>query len=116
MTFFRVNYNDLSPYVSELNISYKENFNSQTNAAGDTMVDWKSTKRIVEVKLIPMKMFYYSMFSDVIGFENEIEYLDPKTQQLNVINAILPSNAVSFYTIQDRNQLLNAVTLTFEEL
>ena len=54
MEYFRINGIDFSPFVSSLKVNSEVNYNAQTNAAGNTVVDYINTKRKIEVGIIPM--------------------------------------------------------------
>lgn len=54
MTYFKINDIDYSMYVNELKVSKEANYNAQTNAHGDTVVDFINSKREIEVGIIPL--------------------------------------------------------------
>ena len=54
MSYFKINNVDYSMYVNELKVSKDVNYNAQTNAAGDTVVDYVNKKRTIEVGIIPL--------------------------------------------------------------
>ena len=62
MAYFKINDIDFSDYVNELKINKSANYNVQTNAAGDSVVDYINKKRTIEVGIIPL----YS--DDMIAF------------------------------------------------
>ena len=45
MAYFKINGVDYSMYVNALKVSRECNYNAQTNANGDTVVDYINTKR-----------------------------------------------------------------------
>ena len=117
MAYFKINDVDFSHCVNKLEIKEKANYNAQTNAAGDTVVDYINHKRQVTVGIIPLtdEDMQHLLFA-TINFEMTISYRDPHNGHLDTINCILPENAVSYYTIQTGKTLFNAFTLTFTEL
>lgn len=54
MAYFKINGVDYSMYVKELKINKNVNYNAQTNAAGNTVVDFINAKRTIEVGIIPL--------------------------------------------------------------
>ena len=54
MAYFKINDIDFSDYVNELKINKSANYNVQTNAAGDSVVDYINKKRTIEVGIIPL--------------------------------------------------------------
>lgn len=118
MAYFKINNTDYSQYVNSLDISTKSNFTSQTNAAGDTVVDYIGKKREISVGIIPLNANdIKSLLADIEAFSVSISFLNPKTNELEEgVNCIIPSNAVSYYTIQADKVLTKAFSLTFTEL
>ncbi len=118
MTYFKIGDKDYSMYVNALNISTDTNYNAQTNAAGDTVVDYINKKRSIEVGIIPLNdAVMADLQADIEAFNVSISYLDPKTKLLaENVNCIVPSNKVEYYTIQINKVMYKALTLTFTEL
>ena len=54
MTYFKIDNTDFSMYVNELKIKTNANYDIQTNARGDSVVDYMGKKRIIEVGIIPL--------------------------------------------------------------
>jgi hypothetical protein len=54
MAYFKIGEIDFSPYVNSLKINKSANYNAQTNAAGNTVVDYINSKRTIEVGIIPV--------------------------------------------------------------
>lgn len=118
MTYFKINNNDYSKYVNGLKVITNNNFNSQTNAAGDTVVDYINEKRTIEVGIIPLDdAVMANIKADIKKFNVSISYLDPDTKTLaEGINCIIPSNEIEYYSIRVGNVMYKAFTLQFEEL
>lgn len=118
MTYFKIGNNDYSMYVNALKVVKNNNYSAQTNAAGDSVVDYINKKRIIEVGIIPLNdTIMKRLQEDIDKFNVSISYLNPKTKALeNNINCIIPSDEVEYYTIQINKKMFKALTLTFEEL
>ena len=115
--YFKIGNNDYSMFVNELRVSTNNNYNSQTNAAGNTVVDYINKKRTIEVGIIPLNDdIMKQLKADIAAFNVNISYLDPDTQELSTINCIIPDNEVNYYTIQADKVLFEACNLVFEEL
>ena len=118
MAFLMINGKDFSPYVRELKVKKAANYNSQTNAAGDTVVDYINTKRTIEVGIIPLtdaQMLQLQL--DIAAFNVSLTFLNPQTNTLEEnVSCIIPETDVEYYTIQSNKTMFNGVTLTFTEL
>ena len=55
MSYLKINGVDYSMYFNELKITKNANFNSQTNARGNKVVDLVNHKRVIEVGIIPIE-------------------------------------------------------------
>jgi hypothetical protein len=118
MTYFKIGDKDYSMYVNALNVSTDTNYNAQTNAAGDTVVDYINKKRSIEVGIIPLNdAVMADLQADIEAFNVSISFLNPNTKLLEEnVNCIIPSNKVEYYTIQTNKVMYKALTLTFTEL
>ena len=118
MAYFKINNVDYSMYVNELNIKKAHNFNAQTNAAGDTVVDYINSKREIEVGIIALTSSVMPQLLEAIdGFNVSISFRNPKTNALEEnVNCIIPDNEVEYYTIQADKVMYNGLNLTFTEL
>lgn len=118
MAYFKINGIDFSSCVNELSIKRKNNYNAQTNAAGNTVVDYINVKRQISVSIITLDEADTKKVLDAIeGFNVLISYRDPKTQALvENVNCIIPDHEVDYYTIQDEKVLVNDFKLKFTEL
>lgn len=118
MAYFKINNKDFSKYVNALNIETNNNYNAETNAAGDTVVDFINKKRVIEVGIIPLDATAMaSLKTEIEKFNVTISFLNPTTKTLqNNVNCIIASDAVEYYTIQVDKVMYNAFTLQFEEL
>lgn len=118
MAYFKIGTTDFSPYVNQLKVGTTNNFYSQQNAMGDTVVDYINTKKTIEVGIIPLNDTAMAALQTAIAdFNVSISYRDPKTNQLvSDLNCIIASNDVEYYTIQVNKVMYNAFTLTFTQL
>ncbi len=117
MAYFKINNVDFSQYVNKLNVSKSANYNAQTNAAGNTVVDLINHKRTIEVGIIPLTDDSMQQLQTLLdSFNVTITYLNPRTKALDSINCIIPSNNIEYYTIQVGKVLYNAFSLEFIEL
>lgn len=118
MAYFKINDTDYSAYVNELKVNKEAHYNSQTNAAGDTVVDYINSKREIEVGIIPLDdAAMAKLQADIDAFNVSISFLNPRTKALeNGVNCIIPSNNVEYYTIRANKTSFKAFTLKFIEL
>lgn len=117
MAYFKIGSTDFSNIVNELKIDKTSNYNSQTNAAGDTVVDYINTKRIIEVGIIPLDDTDMANLQTAINdFKVMISFRNPRTNQLETIFCIIPENGVEYYTIQANKVMYKAFKLKFIEL
>jgi hypothetical protein len=118
VTYFSINGENFSPYVNKLVVTKQANYNAQTNAAGNTVVDYINTKRTIEVGIIPVDEEVMEWLQQAIsGFSVEISFLNPQTKDLEEdILCIIPEDKVEYYTIQSNKTLFKAFNLTFTEL
>lgn len=118
MAYFKINGVDYSMYVNALKVSRVCNYNAQTNANGDTVVDYINTKRNIEVGIIPLRdSDLRSLMNAIDGFSVSISFLNPNTGVIEEnVPCIIPSSEVEYYTIQSNNVKFNGFNLTFTEL
>lgn len=118
MAYFKIGDVDFSSCVNTLKITRSNKYNAQTNAAGDTVVDYINRKRSFEVGIIPLddeKM--QALMAAIDNFNVSISYRDPQTGALaEGVNCILPTNDIDYYTIQVDKVRYKAFTLKFTEL
>lgn len=118
MAYFKINNVDYSKYVSELKIEENTNYNSQTNAAGDTVVEYINKKRTIEVGIIPIDADdLKALMTAIDSFSVNISFINPKTNQLvSNVNCIIPTTNIEYYTIRVNNTMTKAFNLSFIEL
>ena len=117
MSYFKIDGVDFSMYVNELSVSNSAVYNAQTNAAGDSVVDYINSKRKISVGIIPLNdAVMASLQAAIEAFNVGITYRDPQTNNLTTLDCIIPENEVNYYTIQAGKVMYNAFSLTFIEL
>ena len=118
MSYFKINGRDYSNIVGSLKVDKKHTYNAQTNAAGNTVVDYINAKRTIEVGIIPLdSVDMLPLQLDISAFSVSISFLNPYTNTLEEnIPCIIPSNGVEYYTIQTNKVSYKGCTLTFTEL
>lgn len=118
MAYFKIGETDFSMYVNQLNIETNTNYNAQTNAAGNTVVDYTNQKRTIEVGIIPLdSAAMVALQAAIKAFSVSISFLNPVTNELEEnVSCIIPDNGVEYYTIQAGKTMFNAFSLTFIEL
>jgi hypothetical protein len=118
MAYFKIGNVDYSGICSGLEVKTATNYNAQTNAAGNTVVDYINKKRTIVVGIIPLNdTEMLKLQQSLAPFSVAISFRDPTTNTLeeNVV-CIIPDNAVKYYTIQEGKVSYNALSLTFSEL
>lgn len=117
MEYFKINNVDYSLYVNSLEVSKESNYTAQTNAAGNTVVDYINTKRTLKVGIIPIDDSVMAHLQAAISsFSVSITYREPLTNTLETISCIIPKSNVDYYTIQINKVNYKAFTLEFVEL
>jgi hypothetical protein len=118
MTYFKIGNKDYSMFVNELKVDKDVNYNSQTNAAGDTVVDYINSKRTIEVGIIPLNdTTMAALQSDLDAFNVSISFRNPKTNTLEEnVNCIIPSTGIEYQMILVNRVLYKELSLKFIEL
>lgn len=118
MTYFKIGDQDFSNRVSKLKVQKTSVYNAQTNANGDSVVDYINSKRTISVEIITLDAAeMVKVQSAIAAFSVSLSFLNPETNTLETgVNCIIPSNEVDYYTIRDDKTLTRAINLTFTEL
>lgn len=119
MAYFKINGHDYSIYVNKLIIDTKHKYTARENAAGTLMVKYITKKKALQVGIIPLDADTVStLLTDLNdgAFTKKVEFLNPQTNALEMINCIIPVNSIEYYTIQAGKTLTKAFTFTCEEL
>lgn len=105
-------------YVNELAIQNNHQYNAQTNAKGDMVVDYINKKRSITVGIIPVdneKML--TLQEQIKNFNSLISFRNPETGLVEEnVNCILPESQIEYYTIQTNKVRFKEFSLTFTEL
>lgn len=117
MAYLKIDNIDFSKYVSGLKVGKKSNYNAQTNAAGNTVVDYINCKRTITVNIIPVDdEAMKSLLAAISRFNVSLTYREPTSGNMVAISAIIPDSDVEYYTIQADKVMYKAFSLTFTEL
>lgn len=118
MAYFKIGDKDYSNIVNALKVIKSANYNAQTNAAGDTVVDFINHKRTIEVGIIPLSDSSMApLLADLNAFNVSISFRNPQTNVLEEnVNCIIPGEEIDYYTIQVGKVSYNGMTLKFTEL
>lgn len=119
MTFLTINGHDYSMYVNELKVSRSSTYRSQTNAAGNTVVDNMNAKRSVTIGIIPLSdSVMAQLLEDVYRFEVLLSFRNPQTGVLEEgVRCIVPDSEIEYYTLSGASSVMyNAFNITFNEL
>lgn len=118
MAYFKIGNIDFSGICNGLEVQTKTRYNAQTNAAGNTVVDYINKKRTIVVGIIPLNDTEMARLQQAIAaFSVAISFRNPNTNALEEnVACIIPESAVKYYTIQAGKVSYNALSLTFSEL
>ena len=117
MSYLKINGFDFSTYVNELTVDKTHNYSAQTNAAGDTVIDYINAKREIEVGIIPLDADAMQAVLNVIdAFNVTVSFLNPLTGELETANCIIPDSGVEYYTIQANKTSFKGFSFTCIEL
>lgn len=116
MTYFKINNTDLSKYVASLAIKTKNNYIAQTNAQGNTIVDYINNKKTIEVEIIPLDESDFRKVLAAIQFNSTISYRNPSNGSLATANCIIDNNNIDYYTIRQNKVMYKKMKLKFQEL
>lgn len=117
MAYFKINDIDFSMYVNKLKVAREHIYKAQTNAAGNMLVKYLNTKRIIEVGIIPLdSAAMESLQAEINKFKVTVSYRDSESGELENAVCIIPHNSVDYYTVQAGNVKFKAFALEFKEL
>ena len=116
--YFAINGTDYSKYVNKLQVGTEHFYKSMSTAAGNTLVKYINTKRILEVGIIPLSGDAMTQFmQDVNDFQVMVSFRDPITNEVTEnMKCIIPTHLVDYYTIQADNVQFRAFSLQIKEL
>lgn len=113
--YFVLNNVDISQYVSQLKYTTKNSFVSQTNALGDTIADYLTTKYQVDIEVISLTQEDFTTVANAIQFSNTIKFLDA-SGSLKTITTVIEKYDTEFYQITDTNTRYKKTKITFKQL
>lgn len=118
MAYLKIGNKDFSHYVNELKVDRKAQYTAQTNAAGNTVVDYVNHKRTITVGIIPVEDEAMKALQAVLqSLQVNLSFRDPLTGELvENVHCILPDNNIEYYTIQSDKVMYKKFTLKFIEL
>ena len=116
MAYLLINNKDYSAYVNELKVNTEANYNAQTNAAGNSVVEYINEKITLDVGFIPMTDNDLIKLANDASFHCSITFRNPLTNDLKTIDCILASKELEYYTIQAGKVMYKAFTFSFAEL
>ena len=103
MAYFKINNIDFSNFVSALKVGNEVLVSdaSGRNANGDTVIDIVNRKYKVYVTFIPMNELQMSMLlAQVESYVVDIQFLNPKNNELTTIKTYIGTPEPEYYTIQ----------------
>lgn len=117
MTYLKINGNDYSLYVNKLKVAREHIYKGMTNAAGNLLVKYVNTKRIIEVGIIPLDdATMKRLMADINKFQVKLSFIEPETGALvENVACVIPQNSVEYYTIRSGNTSFKAFSLEFKE-
>lgn len=117
MAYFYIGTTNFSAYTSALEVKYKHSYSAQTNAAGNTVVDYITRKRTISVEIIALDDTAEKSILDAIdAFSVSVKILEPKTKAIATISCKVEDYSVSYYTIQESKTMFQKFKLKFTEL
>jgi hypothetical protein len=117
MEYIKLNEVDFSQYVSALKITKAANYTAQTNAAGNTVIDFINTKRSINVSFITLNSEVMQELQSIINnITVAVTFRNPATNTIDTINCFIVGNEADYYTIQENEILYKPFNLTFTEL
>ena len=117
MAYFKLNNKDFSACVNMLKVATAHNYKQMTTAAGNTLVKYVNSKRVLEVGVISLDAATAKdLLTEVNKFKVSVTFLNPKTNALESFNGIIPQDIVEYYTIAADGTRLKAFILTINEL
>lgn len=115
--FFKINGHDYSMYVNKLVVGTEHNYNIKTSAYGYDQINYKYSKRVLEVGIIPLDdAAMMNFLTDINKFQVTVSFLDPATNTMvENLPCIIPTNLIEYYTIQAGNTKYKAFSLQIKE-
>lgn len=116
--YFKINGKDYSKYVNKLQVGTEHFYKSMTTAAGNTLIKYINTKRVLEVGIIPLDASAMAqLMQDINDFQVLISFRDPATNNITEnIKCYIPIHLVEYYTIQAGKAQFKAFSLQIKEM
>ena len=116
--YFAIDGKDYSMYVNKLQIGTEHNYKSLLTAAGNTLVKYINSKRVIEVGFIALDdTVMMNLIRDINKFQVSISYRDPETNEMTTgLNCIIPNHIVEYHTIRADKVSYRAFTIQIKEL
>jgi hypothetical protein len=118
MSYFKIGNVDFSHCVNGLKVKKAAVYNSQTNAAGNTVIDYINSKRTIEVGIVPLnEVDMLALLTAINSIGVSISFRNPHTNLIEEnVSCVIPESDVEFYTIQANKVMYKQFKLTFTEL
>lgn len=118
--YLTINGVDFSKYVSGIKVQKQTKFNQQTNAAGNTVIDFINCKYVVEVAFTPIigetEINNFNMaFTSDNGLVVSLGFYNPFTTSISTISASNGNKTLEWYNLSSK-QITKPFTLTFTQL
>lgn len=110
---------DFSAYVAHrgLKVTRAHNYNAQTNAAGNTVIDYINAKRALEVEFVSMNgANMAALLTALESLAVTVQYRDPKSGVLETMQAIAPKVEPKYNTLSNGRVLFEPLAVKFTEL
>lgn len=117
MANLKINGVDFSGMVNGLTVESAHNYNAETNAAGDTVVDYINSKVKVRAGFRALTADEMAALQLLLArFTVSVYYRNPATNTARTISAIAPEVKADYYTTAGGRVLFNEFTVEFIEL
>ena len=115
--YLKINNNDYSMYCNMLKVSKQHNYKQLTTAAGNTLVKYINSKRVLDVGIIPLDDATMArLLNDVGQLEVTVAFRNPETNLIEEnVKCIIPASAVEYYTIQANKVQYKAFNIAIHE-
>lgn len=117
MAYFKIGTTDYSAYCSQLEVNYNFNYTEQTNARGNTVVDYINRKRKINVEIISTDdTTTKNILTAINAFSVTVKILEPTTKAEASVTCKTENYSVEYYTIQTGNVRFKKFKISFTEL
>lgn len=119
MKYIEIGGRDCSKYCNELKVTVNKKYNAQTNAVGDTVVDFIKSKVTLEVGFIQIDSNVDTqmiMEEFCKGNSLLVKYLNPTTNEVEQIICFVADSTFDYYTIRDEKVTIKPFKVKLVEL